>query len=132
MIRRPPRSTLFPYTTLFRSRPLAVAVGRGDEARTHEVVEGVLSPDGDDDTRAGDRALQGVTHQVQEPATTLEDPNDRGEARGVELVQTGEQGRGAADEHPTLSSPPQHLDSLEHRLDDEWVVVGKRLASGGG
>src|SRR3712207_6867562 len=26
MIRRPPRSTLFPYTTLFRSRPLAVAL----------------------------------------------------------------------------------------------------------
>src|SRR3972149_6823339 len=25
MIRRPPRSTLFPYTTLFRSRPLALA-----------------------------------------------------------------------------------------------------------
>src|SRR3712207_9277791 len=25
MIRRPPRSTLFPYTTLFRSRPAAVA-----------------------------------------------------------------------------------------------------------
>src|SRR5258708_7995855 len=24
MIRRPPRSTLFPYTTLFRSKPLAV------------------------------------------------------------------------------------------------------------
>src|SRR3712207_6910570 len=28
MIRRPPRSTLFPYTTLFRSRP-----GHGDGAR---------------------------------------------------------------------------------------------------
>src|SRR5256885_13201252 len=26
MIRRPPRSTLFPYTTLFRSHPLAVAL----------------------------------------------------------------------------------------------------------
>src|SRR2546425_10913213 len=25
MIRRPPRSTLFPYTTLFRSRPLELA-----------------------------------------------------------------------------------------------------------
>src|SRR2546422_1967337 len=25
MIRRPPRSTLFPYTTLFRSRPVPVA-----------------------------------------------------------------------------------------------------------
>src|SRR3712207_8655893 len=29
MIRRPPRSTLFPYTTLFRSRP--VADGRGPQ-----------------------------------------------------------------------------------------------------
>src|SRR3990167_10530547 len=26
MIRRPPRSTLFPYTTLFRSTPLAVGI----------------------------------------------------------------------------------------------------------
>src|SRR3712207_7699358 len=28
MIRRPPRSTLFPYTTLFRSRPPARRAGR--------------------------------------------------------------------------------------------------------
>src|SRR3712207_9252968 len=28
MIRRPPRSTLFPYTTLFRSGPVREAVGR--------------------------------------------------------------------------------------------------------
>src|SRR2546422_7464229 len=28
MIRRPPRSTLFPYTTLFRSGPLPAAVAR--------------------------------------------------------------------------------------------------------
>src|SRR3712207_7805514 len=27
MIRRPPRSTLFPYTTLFRSHGLAIALG---------------------------------------------------------------------------------------------------------
>src|SRR2546422_2157412 len=27
MIRRPPRSTLFPYTTLFRSRPSALIAG---------------------------------------------------------------------------------------------------------
>src|SRR3712207_6949673 len=32
MIRRPPRSTLFPYTTLFRSRH-----GRHDQDRTDEV-----------------------------------------------------------------------------------------------
>src|SRR2546426_8213250 len=30
MIRRPPRSTLFPYTTLFRSRPLAARPGVPD------------------------------------------------------------------------------------------------------
>src|SRR5438034_6307813 len=46
MIRRPPRSTLFPYTTLFRSVPeevrpvaLAVALDRrpvGDRARSEE------------------------------------------------------------------------------------------------
>src|SRR3712207_7378902 len=28
MIRRPPRSTLFPYTTLFRSRDVTLAYGR--------------------------------------------------------------------------------------------------------
>ena len=32
MIRRPPRSTLFPYTTLFRSR----GAGRGAAGRAHE------------------------------------------------------------------------------------------------
>src|SRR5690349_23129120 len=29
MIRRPPRSTLFPYTTLFRSRTVRIGVGLG-------------------------------------------------------------------------------------------------------
>src|SRR2546429_7340446 len=29
MIRRPPRSTLFPYTTLFRSRLIAIAMSAG-------------------------------------------------------------------------------------------------------
>src|SRR2546430_12265615 len=38
MIRRPPRSTLFPYTTLFRSCARQVAVGRvlvGESRRPH-------------------------------------------------------------------------------------------------
>src|SRR2546422_8154895 len=30
MIRRPPRSTLFPYTTLFRSHVFSTALARGD------------------------------------------------------------------------------------------------------
>src|SRR5256886_16276319 len=33
MIRRPPRSTLFPYTTLFRSNILVGSNGDGEEAR---------------------------------------------------------------------------------------------------
>src|SRR5256885_6727223 len=33
MIRRPPRSTLFPYTTLFRSRRVAPVCGRGDQSQ---------------------------------------------------------------------------------------------------
>src|SRR3712207_7542033 len=39
MIRRPPRSTLFPYTTLFRSRRPARVTGE-------VVAEGVLARDG--------------------------------------------------------------------------------------
>src|SRR2546428_9229822 len=43
MIRRPPRSTLFPYTTLFRSLARRVQVGRGGR-------DGVLGrPEGADD-----------------------------------------------------------------------------------
>src|SRR2546428_5067254 len=34
MIRRPPRSTLFPYTTLFRSQPLRQGLGPGAGGRS--------------------------------------------------------------------------------------------------
>src|SRR5438876_7493317 len=40
MIRRPPRSPLFPYTTLFRSRP--VALEHVDAAAAHEILSAVL------------------------------------------------------------------------------------------
>src|SRR5258705_10073634 len=52
MIRRPPRSTLFPYTTLFRSREAqAEAVCLGSEERLEDVAE-MLS--GDAATGVGD------------------------------------------------------------------------------
>src|SRR2546422_5585534 len=38
MIRRPPRSTLFPYTTLFRSERDAIARGEGGERRAEEAL----------------------------------------------------------------------------------------------
>src|SRR5437667_2892784 len=37
MIRRPPRSTLFPYTTLFRSRPIEIP-GRPPDAQNDQPV----------------------------------------------------------------------------------------------
>src|SRR2546430_9348664 len=42
MIRRPPRSTLFPYTTLFRS--LAVGRGHAPIERVHAVGDDDLGP----------------------------------------------------------------------------------------
>src|SRR3712207_8918251 len=34
MIRRPPRSTLFPYTTLFRSPPIDSSIARSERSRS--------------------------------------------------------------------------------------------------
>src|SRR3712207_9293371 len=47
MIRRPPRSTLFPYTTLFRSRLQVTGVGEGLLRGGHRVVEGLRGERGD-------------------------------------------------------------------------------------
>src|SRR5256885_9516789 len=45
MIRRPPRSTLFPYTTLFRSENIGVSQvdALGDEARVREAARRSLA-----------------------------------------------------------------------------------------
>src|SRR3712207_7884798 len=55
MIRRPPRSTLFPYTTLFRSR--GAREGRVEDARGAHLREGVLggvaTPDEPPESKAG-------------------------------------------------------------------------------
>src|SRR3712207_8892617 len=42
MIRRPPRSTLFPYTTLFRSAPVGGAAMRAAPARPHGIAFPVM------------------------------------------------------------------------------------------
>ena len=109
-----------------------MAIGRGDEARADEVVEAVLGPDGDYDAGAGDRALEGVAHQPEEPAPALEDLDDGHQAPGFEVAQSRENRRGAADEHPAVGGPPQDSDGLEDRPDDERIVVRERLPGGRG
>src|SRR3712207_7955499 len=57
MIRRPPRSTLFPYTTLFRS-PTAIAIGEAaPERRRDELREEEGGDDHRDHQRAGAQPL---------------------------------------------------------------------------
>src|SRR3712207_8761784 len=65
MIRRPPRSTLFPYTTLFRSEAVVPGQHRrrpvhrlhggdlGDRARLPSLQGGVQGGDADREARAG-------------------------------------------------------------------------------
>src|SRR2546422_2833294 len=48
MIRRPPRSTLFPYTTLFRSRDCAGREGAVGHAAPHDLHELPIPRDGGD------------------------------------------------------------------------------------
>src|SRR5689334_24678835 len=43
MIRRPPRSTLFPYTTLFRSRLLGVVLVRDRRAEVDQRVDALVA-----------------------------------------------------------------------------------------
>src|SRR3712207_8964939 len=71
MIRRPPRSTLFPYTTLFRSAPGAVAVLR-------EGVDQVVLPL---PREARDLLAAGVAWQVARAAVQALGQRDRKSTR---------------------------------------------------
>src|SRR3712207_8444633 len=62
MIRRPPRSTLFPYTTLFRSEGAGEAFARGFAVRG-----GVLLAVGDPDVR-DTWGAEGLAHGRADPA----------------------------------------------------------------
>src|SRR3989338_3178402 len=66
MIRRPPRSTLFPYTTLFRSR---------DKSE-----DGVSEEDGDEDGQEGHTVLKDAAQgsPLELAATHEEGPIERG------------------------------------------------------
>src|SRR3989442_5934742 len=68
MIRRPPRSTLFPYTTLFRSPPTARTVARALEVpcELYEGFIGFAAQDGVGEARSEEHTseLQSRPHLV--------------------------------------------------------------------
>src|SRR5258708_20918053 len=66
MIRRPPRSTLFPYTTLFRSHPGERIVGR---VRRADEVEAAV----EQHLGLGHHALAQGLHEVRNRAQALRD-----------------------------------------------------------
>src|SRR3712207_7909015 len=78
MIRRPPRSTLFPYTTLFRSQP---GVGDGDDDLVAGLdgLAGAGAADVDDRLAhrledrlgAGERRLVAADHDADRKSTRL-------------------------------------------------------------
>src|SRR2546430_17442579 len=64
MIRRPPRSTLFPYTTLFRSRAAQVGVARLLELHRTPSFRAALGARAAGQGREREREHQGATHGV--------------------------------------------------------------------
>src|SRR5256885_6186758 len=70
MIRRPPRSTLFPYTTLFRSAPL---VGRDEELRLLESLYGRVVAEGRPHlvTVVGQARSEEHTSELQSPCNLV-------------------------------------------------------------
>src|SRR5258708_29772082 len=81
MIRRPPRSTLFPYTTLFRSVPHGLRKQSGRHAR------------------AGSRSKSGHGHSRKSPARVASPASRRKTAT--------KQGR--SEEHTSELQSPDHL-----------------------
>src|SRR5256885_11916826 len=70
MIRRPPRSTLFPYTTLFRSLQRELGRGAGVELQLHDLVGGLGR--GERLARHGELLIEREHHQVRSEEHTSE------------------------------------------------------------
>src|SRR2546422_3289633 len=76
MIRRPPRSTLFPYTTLFRSPP--------DEAPKHHAFESESEPDHPQEARGHREPERGAVGDQADGDDEARD-HDRSEEHTSEL-----------------------------------------------
>src|SRR5256884_8134080 len=108
MIRRPPRSTLFPYTTLFRSqggRPHA----DGEGAAARRPLGRVLLVRRDRRLDLHDEAVAPGGHQNPppphraEPAGAAAAPARQGPVRGPPVRREGSLGRGALGGAPDLA-----------------------------
>src|SRR2546425_959448 len=128
MIRRPPRSTLFPYTTLFRSDPVAqlteVVEAHGVDGREPltelVLLQDVGHPEGKVVRRLGGEVLV----LDQEVMRVLEDDRERDhsqmlhELREIHGAAAGELGEGET--RPEVKRLPG--DAFAHRLSHERAM----------
>src|SRR3712207_7741379 len=70
MIRRPPRSTLFPYTTLFRSTPLVDVIENGEAFVFQADLPGVKAGDVDVSYENGTLTIQAKVEPRSEEHTS--------------------------------------------------------------
>src|SRR5256886_15696106 len=102
MIRRPPRSTLFPYTTLFRSRavcqPGSDVLTRASVCRKLKIVDGGAPVERQvgDDTAADELAEQGSQADLDD--VPAEHRDDATAARGLRELPGEEIGRASCRE----------------------------------
>src|SRR2546422_2791294 len=98
MIRRPPRSTLFPYTTLFRSVDTGGGVGTtpraGRRGPALVVMDAGASHDADGSTGGGPEIYLPLADRRVSP-----DAGERLSDRGPTASKMGEFGKGRRDVH---------------------------------
>src|SRR3712207_7207761 len=116
MIRRPPRSTLFPYTTLFRSTSVH---GR---ARIIDVTPGRLKSALDEGAIAIVAGFQGVAQDTKDITTLGRGGSDTtavalAAAPRADVCQIYTDGDGGFTAHPRMVSRGR-LDREDRRLDD--------------
>src|ERR1035441_5033452 len=133
MMRRPPRSTLFPYTTLFRSRFGPAASVKGEKHERGEIVQ-LHEPEYVERFRVGrSTGLEEPPAEIGAPPDERDDC-DRPQQPGVELPPSTRPGlgrpRGLPVSRPVsdgerlvlLSSGIFH--SVRHQKDDRFRAAG--------
>src|SRR3712207_1492018 len=129
MIRRPPRSTLFPYTTLFRSDPISVATRAVHDAGIAVVFSAGNSgfgdqqdPEGSSDCSPGGAgtcvinpygvapwAISVANLRKDSPGTIGDQPLNLSSSRGDPDPQPSVDGSMTVTYHPTISAPGTNI-----------------------
>src|SRR3712207_9495457 len=99
MIRRPPRSTLFPYTTLFRSPDGQVPLALRLLEQQDRLVPGQLDPDADDSEflHGGAPSAAARERAVDRDGRLVDDGSGAGRGPGTRLRPRDDRVRGAGD-----------------------------------